>query len=147
VSWQPPSDPPPPDQPSPPGSDGDPSWGGAPPPPPPPPPGWAQAPGGYGGYPQGPPGYQQQQYPGYGPVQQNNGLATASMVLGILGCLPLASIVAIVLGFVARSQIRRSNGTQKGEGMATAGIVLGFVWVVIGILLVASGDFTFEANT
>jgi hypothetical protein len=55
------------------------------------------------------------------------------MVCGIVGLLlcPPAAIVAIVLGFVARNRITRSNGQLTGGGMATAGIVLGFVWAVL----------------
>jgi uncharacterized protein DUF4190 len=39
-----------------------------------------------------------------------------------------------VLGYVARGQIDRSGGGQGGRGLATAGIVLG--WVGLGILAV-----------
>ena len=49
-------------------------------------------------------------------------------------------MLAIVLGFVARDQIKRSWGRQTGGGMATAGIVLGFLvaafWLVIMIVAV-----------
>ncbi|MHB1711988.1 MAG: DUF4190 domain-containing protein [Acidimicrobiales bacterium] len=45
----------------------------------------------------------------------------------------LGAVLAIVFGFVARSQIRRSNGMQKGGGMALAGIIIGFAGIVIGI--------------
>jgi len=53
-------------------------------------------------------------------------------------------ILAVVFGFVARSQIKRSNGTQRGSGMALAGIILGFVWLVASVTvggLVAGGAF------
>ena len=39
----------------------------------------------------------------------------------------IGSVVAIVLGFVALDQIKQSGGRQTGSGMATAGIVLGFI--------------------
>jgi predicted PurR-regulated permease PerM len=72
--------------------------------------------------------------PGYGqppPVgQTTNGLAIASLVLGIVWVFGLGSILAVIFGFVARKQIRESGGRQSGGGMAIAGIVLGFVGVV-----------------
>jgi hypothetical protein len=43
------------------------------------------------------------------------------------------SAVGIVFGFVARSKIRDSNGTQRGDGLAVAGIMVGFV--VVGLVL------------
>lgn len=63
-------------------------------------------------------------------------MAIASLVCGIGGFLffiPL--LLAIIFGFVARSQIRRSNGTQGGQGMATAGIILGFAWAALFIVI------------
>jgi hypothetical protein len=60
-----------------------------------------------------------------------NGLAIASMVLGIVWVYWIGSILALVFGYVARSQIRQRG--QGGDGMAIAGIVLG--WVGLGLLL------------
>ena len=71
-----------------------------------------------------------------------SGLAVASLLLGIGGLtvLPLlGSIAAIILGYMARSEIRRSPDRVGGAGVATAGIVLGWISVgvaVLGILLV-----------
>jgi hypothetical protein len=66
-----------------------------------------------------------------------NGMATASMVLGIVGVIVstlfVPSILALVFGFVSRSQIERSG--QQGRGMAIAGIVLGIVGVVLGVII------------
>ena len=53
-------------------------------------------------------------------------------------------ILAVIFGFVARSQIKRSNGTQRGSGMALAGIILGFVWLAASVTvggLAAGGVF------
>ena len=73
-------------------------------------------------------------HPGYQVFvrQSTNGLAIASMVLGILWIYWIGSILALVFGYVANNQIKRSGGQQGGRGMAIAGIVLG--WVGIGIL-------------
>lgn len=78
-------------------------------------------PPGYGGY--WPP-------PGYPLPRPTNGMAVASMVLGILWLYWLGSILALIFGYVARNQIRVSG--EGGGGMATAGIVLG--WIGVGIL-------------
>jgi hypothetical protein len=60
-----------------------------------------------------------------------------SLVAGILGCfLGISWIAAIVCGFIAKGQIRNSQGAQKGSGMATAGIVLGFAWVALLVLYI-----------
>lgn len=55
---------------------------------------------------------------------------------GILNIFPLF-IVAIVLGHVALSEIRKSAGRLKGEGLAIAGLVLGYLGVAfIPIILI-----------
>jgi hypothetical protein len=54
-------------------------------------------------------------------------------VLGIIG----GSILAIIFGFVARSRIKRSGAS--GGGMATAGIILGFVWLALCGGIIALG--------
>jgi FtsH-binding integral membrane protein len=69
-----------------------------------------------------------------GSGQSTNPMAIVSLVSGILGCLCVTWIVAIVTGIIGRKQIRDSGGMQKGDGMALAGIILGAVWGVIGIL-------------
>jgi hypothetical protein len=46
----------------------------------------------------------------------------------------LGSIAAVVLGVMARGEIRRSAGRQQGDGLALAGIILG-VLGVIGLAL------------
>ena len=77
-----------------------------------------------------------------------NGLAIASLVLGIVGWIPcgVGSIVAIVLGFVARSQIRASQGRQGGDGLALAGIILGFLAVALGIAILVIGAISTANN-
>lgn len=102
---------------------------------PPQPPGYAYPPPlprGYG-YPPAAPGY------GYPPPQLTNRLATASLVLGIVGAVValftfgIPSILAVVFGHLSLSQIRR-DPSQRGRGMAIAGLVLGYV-VIAGLAL------------
>jgi hypothetical protein len=67
---------------------------------------------------------------------RTNGLAIASLVLGIVWLWWIGSVLALVFGYSARAEIRRSRGQQSGEGLAIAGIVLGWVGVAT-LLLVA----------
>ena len=62
-----------------------------------------------------------------------NGMAVASLVLGILWIYWIGSVLALIFGYIARQQIDRHQGMQGGRGMATAGIVLG--WVGVGFLV------------
>lgn len=89
-----------------------------------------------------PPGY------GYATASRTNGLAIASLVLGILWLGGVGSILALVFGYIAKSQIDASGGTEGGRSLAVAGIVLGYVglgltlvwFVLFGILLNEVGD-------
>jgi len=65
---------------------------------------------------------------------KTSALAIWSLVLGILGLLCfsfLAGIPAIICGHMGRSQIRQSNGTLGGEGLALAGLILGYAGTII----------------
>jgi hypothetical protein len=70
-----------------------------------------------------------------GPTTGTNGLAIASLVLGIIWLYWVGSVLALVFGYVALNQIKKTGGQQAGRGMAIAGVVLG--WVGVGILVVA----------
>lgn len=59
-----------------------------------------------------------------------SGLAVGSLVAGILAfcCFgPLAAIPAIICGHVAMSRIRKAQETLSGNGLALAGVILGYV--------------------
>ena len=66
--------------------------------------------------------------PGFVGTPETNGKAIISLVCGLLFFVPLAFIAAIVFGHLSLSEIRRSAGRLKGEGMAIAGLVLGYGW-------------------
>ena len=62
------------------------------------------------------------------------------MVLGILWLYWIGSILAVIFGHVALSQIRKDPSIQ-GRGMAVAGVVLGWVGVGVGLLvLIVAGS-------
>ncbi|ADV27088.1 hypothetical protein Psesu_1240 [Pseudoxanthomonas suwonensis 11-1] len=70
-------------------------------------------------------------------IPKTSPLAITSLVTGLLGwtLLPLlGSLVAIVTGHMARSEIRRSRGVLDGDGLAMVGLVLGWLPVLIGVL-------------
>ena len=108
-------------------------------PPPPPPQNYPQ---GYAPGQNYPPG---QGYPptgqpyGYTPHPKgSNGAAIASLILGILLCIPaVTGLFAIILGFVGS---KKANDPRfGGKGMAVTGIVLGFLnligWAIAGGLI------------
>lgn len=70
-------------------------------------------------------------------TSRTNSLAIAALVCGIIQfAVPPALVAAIVLGHVARRQIRRTG--EEGYGLATAGLVLGYIYLtlaVFGVLL------------
>jgi len=70
-------------------------------------------------------------------VRRSSTLAVISLVAGILGwsALPvIGSIVAIVTGHLARAEIRRQPETLEGDGLAVAGLVLGYTMVALAIV-------------
>ena len=71
------------------------------------------------------------------PTRQTSSLAVVSLVAGILGwtLLPLiGSIGAIITGHMARSEIRRAQERLEGDGMALAGLILGYAMLVLGTI-------------
>jgi hypothetical protein len=80
------------------------------------------------------PGYQSPYPPYPQAARSTNGLAIASMVLGILWLYWLGSILALVFGYIALRQIKQRH--QAGRGMAIAGTVLGWCGVAFLVLAV-----------
>jgi hypothetical protein len=70
------------------------------------------------------------------PVARVNGLAVASLACALAQFVagPLATIPAIVLGHMARHQIKRSG--EQGAGLALAGLIIGWAAMILGILLI-----------
>ena len=59
-------------------------------------------------------------------------MAIASMVLGIVWIYGITSVLALILGYQAKREIARTG--KRGEEMATAGLVLGWV-ALMGLVL------------
>jgi hypothetical protein len=103
------------------------------------PPPAGQTPGGYppaagqlpGGYPPAPGGY-----PGYAPPRPNNNMALASFIVSLVSLFscPLLGLVSVFLGRRARDEIQRTG--EQGEGLAKAGVIIGWVGVGLTVLYV-----------
>jgi hypothetical protein len=99
-----------------------------------PPPGYGQPPG----YP--PPGYGA---PGYPPVawgRPTNTMAILALVMAFV-----FAPAGLILGIVARKQIRRTG--EDGDGLALAGIIAGGIFTAIFVLLIAFWIVAFAAIT
>lgn len=63
-------------------------------------------------------------------------LAIVSLIAGITGwtILPLlGSIVAVITGHMAKNEIRTSAGALEGDGFATAGLIMGYISLGLGL--------------
>jgi hypothetical protein len=75
-------------------------------------------------------------------------LAVASLVLSIVWLGGLGSLLAVIFGFASHSQIKKSNGTKTGDGIATAGIAIGFVGLGgLALLIVLAAAANNAVNT
>ena len=71
-------------------------------------------------------------------VAKTNGLALASLACGLAPFIfgPPVAIPAIVLGHVARRQIKRTG--EQGAGLALAGLILGWATMILVIVLIVA---------
>ena len=68
-----------------------------------------------------------------------NGKAIGSLICGLFFFFLPAAIAAVILGRSSRREIRRSRGQQTGDGLATAGSVLGYLGIsIIPVLIIAA---------
>jgi hypothetical protein len=84
--------------------------------------------------PYGAPQFGAQPYgPGYPATRGTNGLAIASLVCSLAGLVTCISApVGIVLGHLAKKQIAQTG--EEGDGMATAGLVVGYILTGLTVL-------------
>jgi len=71
-------------------------------------------------------------------TKRESTLAIVSLIAGILGwtIVPfIGSIVAVITGHLAKKEIRESGGTMSGDGMALAGLILGYTMIGIALLV------------
>lgn len=77
-------------------------------------------------------------YPGYYPQNTTSNMAISSLVCGILGftCLPIFGIPAVICGHMAMKQISESALPMGGRGMAIAGLITGYISIVICLVTI-----------
>src|SRR3954453_17663540 len=63
---------------------------------------------------------------------QTEGLAIASLITALIG----VPIAPIILGHMARTRIRESGGLKDGNGLAIAGLVIGYIQLVILVIVI-----------
>ncbi|MBB6522334.1 DUF4190 domain-containing protein [Pseudoteredinibacter isoporae] len=64
-------------------------------------------------------------------------LAIVSLVFGILGLFFIGSLVGIITGHLARSEIRKSEGRLEGDAMALTGLITGYIGFILAFIWVA----------
>jgi hypothetical protein len=94
-----------------------------------------------------PSGYGTTPPPGYGypsPPRRTNAMAIAAMVVSLASLVtcPIVGVVGIYLGNRARNEIRSTG--DEGDGMALAGIIVGWIAIALTVLYVClfAGMFT-----
>jgi hypothetical protein len=81
-------------------------------------------------------------YANHAAHKETSTLAIVSFVFGIIGLFfdwwmfALPSIVAIITGHLAKSRIKQSDGMLEGNGFATAGLVLGYIVILLYLLTI-----------
>jgi hypothetical protein len=71
-------------------------------------------------------------------VVRTNGLAVAALVAGILWFTWIGAVLGVILGHRARRQVRAAHGWQRGDGMALAGLVLGYSGLAVLLFTVVA---------
>jgi hypothetical protein len=74
------------------------------------------------------------------PARRVNGLAIASIVVGVLWMWWVGSVAAVIMGHAALRQIARSGGTQTGRAAALAGLGVGYfgLTTLLAVILFSS---------
>ena len=84
------------------------------------------------------------EYPSYPPpapvsAPQTSTLAVVSLIAALAGFFlwGVGAIVAVICGHLAKKQIKEGMGQYTGDGLATAGLIIGYIeigLIVIGCL-------------
>ncbi len=85
-------------------------------------------------------------WPGQPAPPITSGLAIASLVLALLWIGGLGSVLAVIFGIVALSQIRSSSERKRGKALATSGLLIGAVGLVGAVALYSSGALSINSS-
>jgi len=72
----------------------------------------------------------QSSQPHYAPSPPTNTLAIVSLVSSIVGWVffpIIGGLVGVITGHMARREIKNSHGAQGGDGLAIAGLIIGYL--------------------
>lgn len=61
-------------------------------------------------------------------------ISLISAILGFTAAPVLGTIVALITGYMARNETRAVPPTAGGDGLATAGIVMGWIQIALGVI-------------
>ncbi len=71
------------------------------------------------------------------PTTRTSTTAIISLIAGIVGFLQIlpviGPIVAVITGHMAKKEINNSGGMVTGNGLATTGLILGYVALAVGL--------------
>jgi len=79
--------------------------------------------------------------PAYGQptsVPPTSGFAIASLICSVTSwfLIPfIGGVLGVVFGHIARQEIRRSQGWKRGNGLALAGLVIGYIHIVAALVV------------
>ena len=65
-------------------------------------------------------------------LRRTNGFAVGALVCGIVPF--FGGIPAVILGHYARGQIKKTG--ERGDGMAIAGLIFGYLWISLWVLII-----------
>ena len=74
-----------------------------------------------------------------------SGKSIAALICGLLGCLGITAVAAIILGILGIRDVNRNKGQVGGMGMAVAGLVLGCLFGLVFLGVIAAGGALFPA--
>jgi hypothetical protein len=73
------------------------------------------------------------------PMTRTSVAAIVSLIAGILGIVQVLPVIgpiaAVIAGHMAKSEIKKSGGAVTGNGLATAGLIMGYLMLAIGVCL------------
>jgi len=65
------------------------------------------------------------------PQTETSGWGIASLICSLLG----ASILGVIFGHIGLSEIKKANGRVTGQGLAMAGLIIGYIGLAVDLIL------------